>query len=44
VPATLLLLGYEVRLVSRGLGGSLEIPADPAAARAGAGLAAREAR
>jgi hypothetical protein len=44
VPATLLLLGYEARLVSRGLGGALEIPADPAAARAGADLVAREAR
>lgn len=44
VPATLLLLGYEARLVSRGLGGALEIPADPAATRAGADLAAREAR
>jgi hypothetical protein len=44
VPATLLLLAYEAQLVSRGLGGTLEIPADPAAARAHAELAAREAR
>ena len=43
VPATLLLLIYEAQLVSRGVGASLEIPADPAAARAGASLAAREA-
>lgn len=43
VPATLLLLVLEARLVSRGLGGGLEIPADPAAARAGAVMAAREA-
>jgi hypothetical protein len=44
VPATLLLLAYEAQLVSRGLGGILEIPADPAAARAHAELAARETR
>jgi ATP synthase I chain len=44
VPATMLLLVYEARLAIRGLGGSLQIPADPAAARAGATLAAREAR
>ena len=44
VPATLLLLAYEAQLVSRGLGGTLEIPADPAAARAHAELAARETR
>jgi hypothetical protein len=44
VPATLLLLAYEARLVSRGVGATLEIPADPAAARAGSGLGAREAR
>jgi hypothetical protein len=43
VPATLLLLVYEAQLVSRGLGASLQIPADPAAARAGAAMAAREA-
>ena len=35
---------YEARLAIRGLGGSLQIPADPSAARAGAALAAREAR
>jgi hypothetical protein len=44
VPVTLLLLAYEARLVSRGLGASLDLPADPAAVRAGAALAAREAR
>ncbi|HEX6844216.1 MAG TPA: ATP synthase subunit I [Actinomycetota bacterium] len=44
IPATLLLLGYEAQLVSKGLGGTLQIPADPAAARAGAAYAAREAR
>jgi hypothetical protein len=44
VPATVLLLAYEARLVSRGLGATLEIPAEPAAARAGSSLAAREAR
>jgi hypothetical protein len=43
VPATLLLLAYEAQLVSRGMGASLQIPADPAAARAGEALAAREA-
>jgi hypothetical protein len=43
VPATLLLLGYEARLAIRGLGGELQIPADPAAQRAAAILAAREA-
>jgi ATP synthase I chain len=44
VPATMLLLAYEARLAIRGLGGSLQIPADPSAIRAGAALAAREAR
>jgi hypothetical protein len=44
VPATLLLLAFEARLVSRGVGATLEIPADPAAARAGSALVAREAR
>jgi len=44
VPATILLLAFEARLVTRGLGATLEIPADPAAARAGSALAAREAR
>lgn len=44
IPATLLLLGYEAQLVSKGLGGTLQIPADPAAVRAGAAYAAREAR
>ncbi|HEX7463598.1 MAG TPA: hypothetical protein VF382_01695 [Actinomycetota bacterium] len=42
VPASMLLLVYEARLAIRGLGGSLRIPADPAAARAAAALAARE--
>ncbi|MGZ5295112.1 MAG: hypothetical protein ACXWH5_14165 [Actinomycetota bacterium] len=44
VPATMLLLAYEARLAIRGLGGSLQIPADPSAVRAGAALTAREAR
>ncbi len=44
VPATMLLLGYEARLMIRGLGSVLQIPADPAAAQAGWLLAAREAR
>lgn len=44
VPGTLLLLAYEARLAIRGLGGMLEIPPDPAAARAGRALSAREAR
>jgi hypothetical protein len=44
VPATLLLLGFEARLAIRGLGADLQIPADPAAIRAGDTLAAREAR
>jgi hypothetical protein len=43
VPATLSLLAYEAQLVSRGVGASLEIPADQAAARASEALAAREA-
>jgi hypothetical protein len=44
VPATLLLLAFEARLAINGLGADLQIPADPAATRAGAALAAREAR
>ena len=44
VPATLVLLAYEAQLVSRGLGGTLEIPADKAAVRANAALLAREPR
>jgi hypothetical protein len=43
VPATLLLLIYEAQLVSRGVGASLQIPADPAAVRAADAFAAREA-
>ncbi len=47
VPGTLLLLVYEARLAMRGLGGALQIPAEPAAARAADPraeiLAAREA-
>lgn len=42
VPATLLLLVYEARLAIRGLGATLQIPADPAAVRAAETLAARE--
>jgi hypothetical protein len=44
VPATVLLLAYEARLAIGGLGAGLQIPADPAAVRAGEALAAREAR
>lgn len=43
VPATLLLLGYEARLVLRGVGTALQIPADPAAVRAAQTMATREA-
>ena len=43
VPATLLLLVYETRLVLRGLGGTLQVPAEPAAVRAAEALAGREA-
>ncbi len=43
MPATMLLLAFEARLVSGGLGATLQIPADPAAMRAGVALAAREA-
>jgi hypothetical protein len=43
VPGTLLLLVYEARLMMRGLGGVLQVPADPAASRAAETLAAREA-
>jgi hypothetical protein len=42
VAATFGLLGYEARLVARGLGGGLRIPADPAAAAAAEALRARE--
>ncbi|MGZ8630295.1 MAG: hypothetical protein ACXWZF_04930 [Actinomycetota bacterium] len=42
VPATMLLLAYEARLAMRGLGGSLQIPADPSAVRANSVLAAKE--
>ena len=30
MPATVVLLGYEAQLATRGLGGQLQIPADPA--------------
>jgi hypothetical protein len=43
VPGTLALLAYEAKLVAGGLGGVLQIPADPAAVRAAEQLAAREA-
>src|SRR5581483_11799518 len=42
VPATLLLLAFETRLVLRGLGGALQIPPDPVAERAAGALAVRE--
>ena len=44
VPGTLALLAYEAKLMLGGLGGMLQIPADPAAVRAREALAAREAR
>jgi hypothetical protein len=43
VPGTLGLLAYEAKLALGGLGGALQIPADPVAARASERLAAREA-
>lgn len=43
VPGTLLLLVYETRLVLRGLGGELQIPADDPAVRAAERLSARQA-
>ncbi len=43
VPGTVLLLAYEAWLTMRGLGSTLQIPADPAAVRAAEHLAAREA-
>lgn len=42
VPATMGLLAYEARLAMRGVGGRLQIPADPSAARANAALTAKE--
>lgn len=42
VPATLLLLAFEARLVIGGVGAALEIPADAAAVRAAATLASKE--
>jgi hypothetical protein len=44
VPLTLLLLAFEARLAIRGTGAQLQIPADPAAARAADARAAREAQ
>lgn len=41
--ATVVLLVYEARIVARGIGANLEIPADPVATRAAAALAEREA-
>lgn len=43
VVGTLALLVYEARLVQRGLGGELQIPADPEAARANERLRLEEA-
>jgi hypothetical protein len=43
VPGTIALLVFETRLVLRGLGGQLQIPADAAAVRAGERLTSREA-
>jgi hypothetical protein len=42
VPATMLLLGYEARLMTRGLGAQLQIPPQDSAAKAAAKLAAKE--
>jgi hypothetical protein len=42
VPATLLLLGYEARLMTKGLGAQLQIPPQDSAAKAAAKLAAKE--
>ena len=42
VPTTIGLLVYEARLAMRGVGGQLQIPADPSAARAKAALTAKE--
>lgn len=44
VPATLIMLTLEARLVMRGLGGQLQVPADPVAERAKQQLALREAQ
>jgi hypothetical protein len=44
VPGTLLLLGYEARLVTRGLGGMVEVPPDPVAAAAARQRAGWEGR
>lgn len=44
VPGTLLLLAHEARLVVRGLGGMLQVPPDPVAARSARALSEREAR
>jgi ATP synthase protein I len=44
VPATMLLLGYEAWLAMNGLGGTLQIPADPAATRRGVASTVGEAR
>jgi hypothetical protein len=42
VASTLLLLGYEAKLALRGVGGSLEIPPEPAAAAASEQVRLRE--
>jgi hypothetical protein len=42
VPGTLALLAFEAKLTLAGLGGTLQIPPDDAAARAAERLAARE--
>lgn len=43
VPGTLLLLGFEARLVAKGLGGMLQVPADPVMVRASEALRNAEA-
>lgn len=42
IAGTLALLAYEARLVRTGLGGALEVPADPVAARAAEALRLKE--
>ena len=42
LPATFILLAYEARVVLRGVGAQLQIPADPAALAAAERLAVRE--
>ena len=43
MPATVVLLAFEAKLAARGLGGQLQIPADPAMTGVAASTTAREA-